>query len=217
MQIDLKTAQLLNSRLFHDLVGSASAIHTGLEFLVEADGINDAINLIQKSAYRLNGRLDFFRAAFGKDGGRQGGLSLTDAGGLAAGWYADSKADLGWPGSEALSAVGKVGPTEVKVLLILVMLGEECLPRGGQVSVEAIRLVEGLGFAVRAQGTGAKLPNGVTAAFDAACSQDMLTARNVTAHFCCHLAASARAKIKVAEAAETVELAVFFPGFLDDR
>ena len=35
MQIDLKTAQLLNSRLFHDLVGAVSAVNTGIEFMAE--------------------------------------------------------------------------------------------------------------------------------------------------------------------------------------
>ena len=74
VQIDLKTAQLLNSRLFHDLVGAVSAVNTGIEFMAEPGSDEDAASLLKQSADRLTRRLDFFRAAFGFGGGKQGEL-----------------------------------------------------------------------------------------------------------------------------------------------
>lgn len=211
MQIDLNTAQLLNSRLFHDLVGAASAINTGLEFMADGEGGDDAVDLTSQSARRLSNRLDFFRAAFGLGGGRQGPLTLGDAGALAAGWYADAKPELDWPGGDALMAAGEVAPPAVKVLLILVMLAEECLPRGGRVTVQAARFPEGLGISIAAQGTGARLPDGVAAALDGGCPAEALTARNVAAHFGVLLAAGEGGRIEAVEQTDSVELAALFP------
>jgi len=207
MQIDLKTAQLLNSRLFHDLVGAVSAVNTGLEFMADGEAADDALALMGQSADRLTRRLDFFRAAFGLGGGKQGELSLGDAGALAAGWYADAKPELDWPGADALMAAGEVSPTPIKILLIMVMLGEECLPRGGTVSVQLSRLPEGLGLAVTATGTGGRAPDGMIAALAEGCPPEALSARNVTAYFAAALARGAGARIEAAEAADRVDLA----------
>ena len=129
MQIDLKTAQLLNSRLFHDLVGAVSAVNTGIEFMAEPGGEEDAARLLEQSANRLTRRLDFFRVAFGLGGGKQGKLSLRDAGMLVDGWFADSKTNLVWPSSDVLMAAGEVAPQTIKILMILSMMAEECSER----------------------------------------------------------------------------------------
>ena len=109
VQIDLKTTQLLNSRLFHDLIGVVSAVNTGIEFLAEPGSNEDAANLLKQSANRLTRRVDFFRAAFGIGGGKEGELSLGDAGLLVAGWFADSKSTLVWPSDDALMASADTG------------------------------------------------------------------------------------------------------------
>jgi len=211
LQIDLRTAQLLNSRLFHDLVGAVSAINTGLEFMDDAANAGDAMDLTRQSADRLTRRLDLFRAAFGLGGGKQGELSLGDATVLAAGWYADAKPALAWPGADALMAAGDVDPIAIKVLLIMTVLAEECLPRGGEVSVDVSKLPQGLGMAISARGTGAKLPEGVVDALAPNCPAGSLTARSIAAHFGACLAAHLGARIEAAAASDAVELAALFP------
>jgi len=211
VKIDLRTAQLLNSRLFHDLVGAAGAINTGLEFLNDADGADDALALMRKSADRLNNRLGFFRVAFGLGGGAQGSLTLIDGGILAAGWYADAKPTLMWPDTTAIGAVGNVPPTAVKTLMILAMLAEECLPRGGEVSVDVARIPEGLGLTVSARGAGARAPDGVPAALSIKFEQEKLTSRNVAGYFAAALANQLMARLESAESLDTVQFASLVP------
>ena len=211
VQIDLKTAQLLNSRLFHDLVGAVSAVNTGIEFMAEPGSDEDAANLLKQSADRLTRRLDFFRAAFGLGGGKQGELSLVDAGMLVAGWFMDSKSTLVWPSDNALTAVGDVGSRPIKVLMILSMMAEECLPRGGKVAIQVRRYPEGLGLATSATGQGARSPDGTLDALTENCSPDVLTARNVAAYFGARLAEGQGVQIEAAETVDRVDYASLIP------
>ena len=167
MQIEIKAAQLLNSRLFHDLLGAVSAINNGVELIAEPEVDVDAVNLLKYSADRLSRRIDFFRGAFGLGGGRQGELSLFEAGILVNGWFADSKSTLIWPNEESLTALGTVEASSVKVVMILSLIAEESLPRGGKVEVEVRRISEGLGLIVSALGQGACYPDGVEQALAA--------------------------------------------------
>ncbi len=211
VQIDLKTAQLLNSRLFHDLVGAVSAVNTGIEFMAEPGSDEDAASLLKQSADRLTRRLDFFRAAFGLGGGKQGELSLRNAGILVAGWFVDSRSSLVWPSSDVMMAAGDMGTQPVKVLMILSMMAEECLPRGGEVSIQVTRYPEGLGLAVSAMGQGARAPDGTLDALIENCSVDAVTARNVTAYFGARLAASQGLRIEAAETMDRVDYAFLIP------
>ena len=211
VQIDLKTAQLLNSRLFHDLVGAVSAVNTGIEFMAEPGGEEDAARLLEQSANRLTRRLDFFRVAFGLGGGKQGKLSLRDAGMLVDGWFADSKTNLVWPSSDVLMAAGEVAPQTIKILMILSMMAEECLPRGGEVSIQVSRYPEGLGLAASAMGQGARTPDGTFDALTENCSPDSLSARNVTTYFGALLASSQGLRIEAAETANRVDYAFLIP------
>ena len=211
MQIDLKTAQLLHSRLFHDLVGAVSAVNTGIEFMSEPASDKDAVILLRQSANRLARRLDFLRAAFGLGGGKQGELSLGDAGMLVAGWFTDSKSNLVWPSGDALMAVGDVGAHPIKVLMILSMMAGECLPRGGEVLIEVRRYPEGLGLATSALGPGARAPEGVLDALAENCSPDVLTARNVAAYFGARLAARQGVRIEAEVAVGRVDYAILIP------
>ena len=212
VQIDLKTTQLLNSRLFHDLIGVVSAVNTGIEFLAEPGSNEDAANLLKQSADRLTRRVDFFRAAFGIGGGKEGELSLGDAGLLVAGWFADSKSTLVWPSDDALIALADVGPQSIKVLMILSMMAEECLPRGGEVSIQVTRYPEGLGLATSATGQGARAPDGTLDALARNCSSDVLTVRNVATYFCTRLAAAQGARVEMAETKNRIDYASLILG-----
>jgi len=211
VQIDLATVQLLQSRLFHDLIGAASAIGTGLEFMADDAADGAALGLVQQSADRLTRRLDFYRAAYGLGGGRQGNLSLEDAVTLSDAWYADAKAALTWPSADVRAALGSVPPMTLKVLMIMTVLAEECLPRGGEVTVQLSRLPEGMGMAVIAAGTGARPPDGVLGALAVDEPAEPLSARSVVAFFAACLAGQQGGRIEAAAGADTVEFATLMP------
>jgi len=211
VQIDIKAVQILNSRLFHDLVGAASAVNTGLEFLQGDDAADGALDLIHQSAGRMTRRLDFFRAAFGAGGGRQGGLSFEDVRNLSEGWYADSKSDLSWPAALPSLSEDQFPLVVGKILLITLMLAEECMPRGGIVTVQLEVLPEGLGMAVSATGAGARSPDDLAAALADGCLSADLTARNVTAFFANSLANTMNTRLETASAVDSVQFASLFP------
>ena len=74
MTSDIHLAQLLCSRLCHDLVGPAGAVNAGLELAEDGDLDGDALDLVTSSAAEITRRLAFFRIAFGAAGdGSHGG------------------------------------------------------------------------------------------------------------------------------------------------
>ena len=134
---EIRIAQLLVSRLSHDLVGTVGAVNAGLELLQEAGSIEidadaDALALAAKSARQMGRKVTFFRIAFGA-GLAGNGNSLAEARALAEGFLADGAVRLDW--ADFSAETGKLPPEAGKVLLNLVLLGAESLPRGGAVSV----------------------------------------------------------------------------------
>ena len=154
-QIDMRVAELLASRLCHDLVGPIGAVNNGMELLEDEDlGMSeDAIQLSATSARQAANLLQFYRLAYGMASGRIGG-DLGDLRDLATGFLASSKTTLDWtlgqPAGDLPEGLGKL-------LLNLIALGEECLPRGGTIGVTLFEGAAGLETAVTARGTGARL------------------------------------------------------------
>ena len=210
MQIDLKVAQLLCSRLCHDLIGPAGAVNAGLELLdedVAADGAA-ALALVARSARQMTDRLTFFRVAFGF-GGAGPVASMAEARKLAGLYLADSNVTLDWPTDEGARAFALAA---AKLLLNLVLLGSESLPRGGTLGVRFADLDEGTGTAVVALGSGARFKAEVREAMAPGASEADLSARTVHGYFAARLAASLGAVIEVSDGTENeVQLATVLP------
>lgn len=153
MKVDLLVSELLASRLCHDLVGPVSAISNGLELVAEPDlGMDEeALELVGGSVEQVSNALQFFRLAYGAAGGRIG--SLEEVRGLGAAFLKHHKAVLDWPASVPLS----VPDGTPKLLLNMIALAVEALPRGGRVRVLLQPGAEGFQVSVVAEGTDADL------------------------------------------------------------
>ncbi|PIW26180.1 MAG: hypothetical protein COW30_16260 [Rhodospirillales bacterium CG15_BIG_FIL_POST_REV_8_21_14_020_66_15] len=213
MTADIRLAQLLCSRLCHDLVGPAGAVNAGLELAEEGDMDTAALDLVMSSASEVTRRLAFFRIAFGAAGGKAsavGTLSLNEARELAGEMLASGKAGLDWP--ESSHAPDSL-PAEVgKVLLLMVLVASECLPRGGTVTVHTAALPEGMGLAVSAQGQGAALKSDLAVGLETSAPKDALSARNVHAYFAQCLARDGGGRIETSEEAEgEIRFMALFP------
>lgn len=180
-QIDMQVAELLASRLCHDLVGPIGAVNNGMELLQDEDlGMSDdALQLSANSARQAATILQYYRMAYGMAGARIGG-DLGDLKELAASYLASSKTSLDW-------AVGQA-PAEApeglgKLLLNLIVLGEESLPRGGTLSVALRDGTAGLEVTVTATGTGARLREESQPALVDDVVIEELTPRNVHGYF----------------------------------
>jgi histidine phosphotransferase ChpT len=156
MSEQLRLSQLVCSRLCHDLVGAAGAVNAGLEILAEMGALDDsAMELATKSGQELTRRLAFYRVAFGAGGAGRNGAEVASLRTLAMDFLDGSNARLNWP--DFGDGVREIDPVMGKLLLNLILIGSECLPRGGTVSVQIAEVDGGVGLAVSAAGTDAGL------------------------------------------------------------
>jgi histidine phosphotransferase ChpT len=155
----LDLAALLCSRVCHDLISPVGAIVNGLEVLEEEkdDATKEfALDLIQKSARTASAKLQFCRIAFGAAGSAGAQIDTGDAETIARGFLEDDKTKLAWNLPRALLAKNLV-----KLLLNMLVIAGQAIPRGGRISVEALGSSGTAGFKVTATGTNAKVPPAV--------------------------------------------------------
>lgn len=151
----LDLAALLCSRVCHDLINPVGAIINGLEVLEEEkdEGTRSfALDLIKKSASTASAKLQFCRIAFGAAGSAGAQIDLGDAEKITRGFLEDDKTKLVWNLPRAL-----LPKNRVKLLLNLLPIAGQTIPRGGQLTVDPVGSGETMGFKVTAIGTNAKI------------------------------------------------------------
>lgn len=152
----LDLAALLCSRVCHDIISPVGAITNGLEVLDE-NGNEEmkafAFDLIRKSAANASAKLQFARLAFGAAGSAGAEIDLGDAEKVAMGYMASEKASLSFDAPRALMAKNRV-----KLLLNLLLLAVNAVPRGGSIKVKVEGPVEAPNFTLHCSGPSARVP-----------------------------------------------------------
>jgi len=152
----LDLAALLCSRVCHDLISPAGAIVNGLEVLEESKDEETklfALDLIRKSARTASARLQFCRIAFGAAGSAGAEIDVGDAEKVARGFIEDDKVKLAWNLPRLL-----LPKNRVKLLLNLLLIAGQAIPRGGQLTVDPVGEGAGMGFRITATGVNARVP-----------------------------------------------------------
>jgi histidine phosphotransferase ChpT len=156
----LDLAALLCSRVCHDLISPTGAIVNGLEVLEEKDSDEEtktfALDLIKKSARTASARLQFCRLAFGSAGSAGAQIDLGDAHAMARAFIEDDKTKLTWNLPQML-----LSKNRVKLLLNLLIISGQTIPRGGTLTVDPIGEGESMSFRVSATGLNARIPQAV--------------------------------------------------------
>lgn len=214
-QVDFRIVQLVASRIAHDLVGPVGAVNAGIELMEEAmGGDTGAIMLMQSSGAELSKRLAFFRVALGQ-GSSGGDMPLAEAKKLSQGYLDGGKVILHWPDQAAIQS--PVSNAAIKVLLLLVLMGSESLPRGGTLTVKLADLPDGFGMALTAQGQGGRIREDIDYALGANIETGALTPRNVHAYCAKILAAEAGGSIEMTDIGDgQVQLAAIMPSNSSD-
>jgi histidine phosphotransferase ChpT len=151
----LDLAALLCSRVCHDLISPVGAIVNGLEVLEEEKDESTkqfALDLIKKSSRTASAKLQFCRIAFGAAGSAGSQIDLGDAETISRGFFEDDKTKLAWNLPRALLAKNRV-----KLLLNMLLLAGQTIPRGGTITVDPVGSGDTMGFSIRAAGTNAKV------------------------------------------------------------
>ena len=157
----LDLAALLCSRVCHDLISPAGAIVNGLEVLEESDDEETktfALTLIKKSARTATARLQFCRIAFGAAGSITAQVDTGDAEQVARGFIEDEKVKLTWNLPRAL-----LPKNRVKLLLNMLVVGGQAIPRGGTLTLDPIGTGETTSFRVTAVGLNGRVPPAIPA------------------------------------------------------
>jgi histidine phosphotransferase ChpT len=152
---DLDFAALLVSRVCHDLVSPVGAVVNGLEVLEdESDAAMraDALRLVAASAEQAAARLQFARIAFGAAGSAGAELDLAEVARIMGGLLKGGKTELIW------KAHAVNWPKDwAKLLMNVILVASDCLPRGGRVTVETSSETTAPSFRITAAGTIARL------------------------------------------------------------
>ncbi len=139
---DLILAELLCARLVHDLSGPVGAVANGAELLAESteDGAGlgemagEALALLTGSAVAAVARLRFLRVALGVQAAAP--TALAEARRLAIDYF---QKGVSGPDAVALDWPAAIDPAismvPARLVLNLLMLARDCLPRGGAIKL----------------------------------------------------------------------------------
>jgi histidine phosphotransferase ChpT len=135
------------------------AIVNGLEVLDDNPKPDDrefALDLIRKSAKTASARLQFCRLAFGAAGSSGAQIDLGDAQNMAKGHLEDGKTTIAWNLPRLLLAKNRV-----KLLLNMMVIAQQTIPRGGTLTVDSVGGGDAMGFRVVARGLNARMPQNI--------------------------------------------------------
>lgn len=151
---------LVASRLCHDLVSPVGAISNGLEVLEDEDDpavIRQAVDLLGHSVGQAQRKLQFYRLAFGASSGAAEDMDAGEIARLAQDLLEEDRIRLEWPDRPETLPKGPA-----RILANMILVGEDCLPRGGVLAV----LTGPSQIQLTAQGEGCRLREEMATVFD---------------------------------------------------
>lgn len=155
----LDLAALITSKVCHDVISPVGAINNGLEVLEDEqdeDMRKIAMELVKKSARQASAKLQFCRLAFGAAGSAGAEIDTGDAESVARGFIEGEKVSMTWEGPRVL-----LPKNRVKLILNLMMIAANAIPRGGRISFNLQNNETGPIFTIEAQGINARIPPAV--------------------------------------------------------
>ena len=131
-------AELLATKLCHDLVGPVGAVANGVEFLFEEMPeleTSQAAQLIKGSVAEASARLQFMRQAFGQNSSDTQ-VSITETRDLTASYFAQTKITLNWPDESTDISGASLTSIERKIIMNLMMIAGNTLIKGGELGFQ---------------------------------------------------------------------------------
>ncbi|HRF09033.1 MAG TPA: histidine phosphotransferase family protein [Xanthobacteraceae bacterium] len=144
----LDLSAMLCSKVCHDVINPVAAMENGFQLLEmdqSAESREEATKMIRDSAIKASAKLEFARIAFGSSGSPTAQLDVGDAGPLAKRLY-EPELSVSFSIPRTLLAKNRV-----KLLMNLMTIAANCVPRGGTMTVDPIGEGETMGFSVKVQ------------------------------------------------------------------
>jgi histidine phosphotransferase ChpT len=200
---------LIASRLCHDLVSPISALTTALDVLHDegsADMREQALKLISTSSQQAAAKLDFMRLAFGAATLGRGDYDLQEMRGTVERFVNAHKPELIW------SVAENRGPrVAARILANLVLIGLDCLPRGGTLELSAKHVEGKLELAVIGTGLRAMLKPATRTGLSGQEPEDGFEARNIQPYYLYLITSAAKVEMAARESEGAVSIIARFP------
>jgi histidine phosphotransferase ChpT len=213
MNENIQIAELLCTRLCHDLTGPIGAVNNGAEFLSEEgfDLQNQAVELIVSSAFSAVSRLQFYRMAYGSVK-NHGEANLAEKQKVAADYFTGSKITLDWPETHTDAASISISLKMARLIFNLLIIASSALIRGGTISVRLEKNeAEYKIITVSAKGANLKWDDEAEKMLSSTTSGGDVTTKNVQLHLTRQYADDLRAKIEWRVSDEELVLQVTQP------
>ena len=196
-KIQLRVAELMCSRLCHDLISPISAINNGIELMNENDEgiIDSSIELLGTSAKQALDRLSFYRFAFGLAGG-EAIISWNEIRNILEIFAAERKTTIVWT-REPQQPNENISHILAKLVVNVVYLAMECLPRGGVISVDNLEQKAPEPIVVRLEGPKCNLRDDVQSGLIPDLPIEQLSVRNIVAYLATSFAICLEKSLKV--------------------
>ena len=137
--IDISILEILSSKICHDLISPIGAVNNGIEFMQEMgeDAGEEATDLIAFSANQASAKLKAYRMAYGA-GGADDSIKPEDVYNAIQDMVgAENKIVQRWDAYGELGYGDNRPAAFCKLLISALILAMDCLPKGGELIVEA--------------------------------------------------------------------------------
>jgi histidine phosphotransferase ChpT len=211
----LDLAALLCSRVCHDVISPVGAIVNGLEVLEDENdaSMRDfALDLIRKSSRQASARLQFARLAFGAAGSAGALIDLGDAEQVAKGMFQDEKVKLSWTAPRAL-----LPKNQVKLLLNLLVVATNAVPRGGTIDVVVTGEGDASRFVLTSKGTHARIPPHVEELLAGSPESGTVDAHGIQAYYAGLIARAAGMSVSLSLDGDAVKITAVMIGAPADQ
>ncbi|MEZ5946555.1 MAG: histidine phosphotransferase family protein [Hyphomonas sp.] len=157
-----RLSAFIASRICHDLVSPISSVTNALD-LMDEPGDHEmkaqAESLLHEGAEKAAARIQFLRYAFGSIGLNSGAADIHEAKKITEAFVRSHRPSVDWD-----IRADHLSFSHVRLMMNLVMLGTDALPRGGVVNVRVRNEAGGLTMVLTCKGDRAKLKPDVAAA-----------------------------------------------------
>jgi histidine phosphotransferase ChpT len=160
-----------------------------------------AMDLIKKSAQTASAKLQFCRLAFGAAGSTGAQIDTGDAEKVTRGLIEDDKTRLVWNLPRVL-----LPKNRVKLLLNMMLLAGQAIPRGGTLTVDAVGQGETMSFRVKATGHNARVPQAIPPLLAGAPAEGNVDAHAIQPFYTGMLAKTCGLSVAMASEGEAVTL-----------
>lgn len=129
-------AEMLATKLCHDLTGPIGAVNNGAEFISDEDFTmqGDALQLITDSAREASVRLQFFRQAYGSIKGA-GEVSLGEKKHLVSEFFKHSRIQVDWPDMYADAGNVSLAQRTSRLVLNVILIVSATMIKGGTLHI----------------------------------------------------------------------------------